>query len=231
MASDRVDTGRVRRVRAVRRQRVGVRAALRGAADGAPRGRRRRRRPPAQRAGVGHRVPGARVPPRRRPERPHVGHRRAGPRPAARRHRPARARALRRRQGGSARSDRQRRRRGGGDPGAGAGCQSRHRDVAGRDDDDRAGPPGTRAGARDGARRHHAGRDGGEGQGDHRLRQRAGVVPQLRGSAEADDGAQPDALGGVAAAGDPAQRRAARGRLVGVALRPPPPGRSERRRR
>ena len=39
----------------------------------------------------------------------------------------------------------------------------------------------------------------------------------------AHDGAQPDPLRVVAAAGDPAQRRAARGRLVGLALRPSPP--------
>ena len=61
--------------------------------------------------------------------------------------------------------------------GAGARRQGRDRHVARRDDDDRAGPPGARPGALDGARRHHARRDGREGQGDHRLRQRAGVVP------------------------------------------------------
>ena len=50
-------------------------------------------RPAAQRAGVGRRAAGARAAARRRPERPHVGHRRHGPRPAARGHRPARATA------------------------------------------------------------------------------------------------------------------------------------------
>ena len=85
--------GRLRRVRAVRRQRQRVRAALRRAADRAARVRRRRRRPPAQRAGLGLDAARARVPPRRGPERPHVGHRRARPRPSARVHRPARATA------------------------------------------------------------------------------------------------------------------------------------------
>ena len=50
-----------------------------------------------ERAGLGRRPAGAGAPPRRRPERPHVGHRRAGARPAAGGHRPARPRPLRRR--------------------------------------------------------------------------------------------------------------------------------------
>ena len=50
--------------------------------------------------GVGHEPARARAAPRRRPERPHVGHRGPGARPAAGRHRPARPRPLRRRQGG-----------------------------------------------------------------------------------------------------------------------------------
>ena len=53
--------------------------------------------PPPQRARLGLDAAGARLPPRRRPERPHVGHRRAGARPAAGGDRPARSRPLRRR--------------------------------------------------------------------------------------------------------------------------------------
>ena len=55
--------------------------------------------------------PGARVAPRWRPERPHLGHGRPRPRPPAGRRRPARSRPLRRRSQRLARRARQRRRR------------------------------------------------------------------------------------------------------------------------
>ena len=50
--------------------------------------------PPGQRAGVGRGAARARPPPRRRPERPHLGHGGPGPRPTAAGRRPARPRSL-----------------------------------------------------------------------------------------------------------------------------------------
>ena len=70
------------------------------------------------------------------------------------------------------------------------------------------------------ARRHHAGRGPREGEGDHRLRPRPGDVRQLRRDPRQDDRAQPDAHRGVAAPRHPAQRRAARRRVVALALPP-----------
>ena len=221
---------RLRRVRAVRRQRVGVRAALRRPADGAPRVRGRRRRPPPQRAGVGRRRRPSWCSCTAAPRTPTRGTR--SPWPSAGRWWPSTCPAT----------------------ATPTAAREGQLDLASNAADVavaiRALAPdakavigmslggmttialaraGARPGAVDGARRHHARRDGREGQGDHRLRQRAGVVPELRRPAGPDDGAQPDPHRGVVAARHPAQRRAARGRLVGVALRPPPRARPERR--
>ena len=90
---DRGRAGPLRRVLDVPRERGRVRPALRRPAHRAPRVGGGRAGPPPQRAGVGHRRAGAGVPARWGPERPHLGHRGAGPRPAAGGHRPARATA------------------------------------------------------------------------------------------------------------------------------------------
>ena len=84
----------------------------------------------------------------------------------------------------------------------------------------RASPTATRARPHGGARRHHAGVDGGEGQGDHRLRQRAGVVPSFDELLSRHDGVQPDPLRGVAATGHPHNALQQEDGIVGVALPP-----------
>ena len=143
----------------------------------------------------------ARAPARRRPERPHLGHRGDGARPAARGHRPARATATRDApaEGSLDVRDQRRRRRG------------RHRRAGARRPSGVVGMslgglttialadghpdlvPQGRAG-----RRHAAGRRPGRG-GDRRLRERARELRRLRRAPGPHHGVQPDPLGVVAA--------------------------------
>ena len=118
----------------------------------------------------------------------------------------------------SRRGARRRRRRG--DRGTRARRRRRRRHVARRADGDRPRRQPARARAPPRARRHHARRRPRQGQGDHRLRARPGDVRQLRRDPRPHDRAQPDAHRGVAAPRHPAQRRAARRRLVALALPP-----------
>ena len=98
------------------------------------------------------------------------------------------------------------------------GRRGRRRDVARRADVDRARRPAARSRPQTRPRRHHARGQPREGQGHRRLRARAEDVPELRGAARPHDRAQPDPHRVVAAPRHPAQRGAARRRLVDVAL-------------
>ena len=184
--------------------------------------RRARRRPPAERAGVGRRAARARVPPRRRPERPHVGHRRPGPRPSARRHRPARPRALRRRAQRARSTSRSERRR------RGRGRSARSRPTRGAVvgmslgglTTLAAGAPRARAGAGDRARRRHARR--------HAPRRRRPSSAFVNGPASFDSFDEllartieynPTRTESSLRRGILHNAAAARGRVVGVALR------------
>ncbi len=142
-----------------------------------------------------------------------------GPRPPAAGRGPAGARPLRRRARGLHLGRQQRPRPGDGRRRARPECPRRRRHVARRHVVHRPGRAGPRAGARPRARRHHAGRERREGGAGDQLRQRARQLRQLRRAAGPDHRAQPGPLGVLAAARHPAQRRAARGRQLGLALR------------
>ncbi len=73
-----------------------------------------------------------------------------------------------------------------------------------------------------GVGRRHAGRQRREGGADHQLRQRPRQLRQLRRPVGAHDRAQPGPLRVLAAARHPAQCGPARGRQLGLALRPLP---------
>ena len=201
----------VRRVRPVRRQRRGVRSALRRAADRPAGVRRRRRRPPAERPGLGRGPPSwcsCTAAPRTRTR----GTRWRWPSVARW---PSTCPAT-----GTPTSGTPRRR----------SMASNAADVAEvirRLAPDARAVVGMSLGglttlalaahapefvrAR-GARRHHASASRGEGQGDHRRSSTDRAVRQLRGAAGAHDRAQPDRSESSLRRGDPAQRRAARRR-------------------
>ena len=174
--------------------------------------------PSAERAGVGRRRARARVPARRRAERAHLGHGGDGARPPARRPRPPRPRPLRRRPQRLIDVASQRRGRRRRDPGAGARRAGRRRHVARRHDHDRTRRPRTRAGAQGGAGRRDPRRERVEVVDHRRVHQRPRELRQLRRPARPHHRVQPDPHRVVAAARHPAQRRAARGRQLGVAL-------------
>ena len=102
------------------------------------------------------------------------------------------------------------------------------RHVARRHDHDRAGRPRPRAGAQGGAGRRDARRQRVEVVDHRRVHQRARELRQLRRPARPHHRVQPDPHRGVAPPRDPAQRRAARGRLLGVALPAVPRLRAQR---
>ena len=214
--------GDLRRVLALRGERHRGRPALGRRRPRCAASPSRWRRAVGQRTGVGHPPGRAGAPPRRRPERPHLGHRGPGPRPAPGGRRPTRARPL-----GLAR------RRPGLDPGAMAddvaaviGRLAPARPVGGRDvarrrDLDRPGHPAPRAGASAGPGRHHPGGRPQQELRHRRLPGRPRVVRLLRRDPGADHPVQPHPVGVVPAPRGAAQRRAARGRDLDLA---PPAG-------
>ena len=218
----------LRRVLAVRGERHRGRPALVGPADRAPRigrGGRPGRRVSALVWGSEPARDG--VHPRRRSERPHLGHGGPGPRPAPGRRRPARARALGLARGRpGARPRGHGRRRGRGHPPVGARRPHGGGHVARGHDRHRPGRPPSRPGQAPGAGRHHPRGRPREELGHRRLPGRTGDVRLVRRDPRADHPVQPHPVRVVAAPGRAPQCRPAGGRDLDLA---PPAGPARRR--